>query len=45
VRIYCKGADSKVLGILGERMPRGLLDATQANLHQFATQARGCCAL
>ena len=41
VRLYCKGADSKVLGILGAGVGRGLLDATQANLHLFATQVRG----
>jgi magnesium-transporting ATPase (P-type) len=39
VRLFCKGADTKVLSILKGGTERGpLLDATQANLHLFATQ-------
>lgn len=38
VRLFCKGADSKVLSILREGFDKSLMDAMQANLHLFATQ-------
>ena len=38
VRLLSKGSDSKVMRILHEGMPKALLDATNQNLHLFATQ-------
>ena len=38
VRLLSKGSDSKVMRILGKGVPKALLDATNQNLHLFATQ-------
>ena len=38
VRLLSKGSDSKVMHILGKGVPDTLLEATNQNLHLFATQ-------
>ncbi len=38
IRLLSKGSDSKVMRILGKGVPKALLDATNQNLHLFATQ-------
>ena len=38
VRLLSKGSDSKVMRILGKGVPEALLEATNQNLHLFATQ-------
>ncbi|CAK0743492.1 hypothetical protein CVIRNUC_001474 [Coccomyxa viridis] len=38
VRLLSKGSDAKVIGILHAGVPKALLDATNSNLHLFATQ-------
>lgn len=40
VRLLSKGSDAKVIGILHAGVPKALLDATNSNLHLFATQVR-----
>ena len=40
VRLLSKGSDAKVIGILHQGVPKALLDATNSNLHLFATQVR-----
>ena len=42
VRLLSKGSDGKVMGILHKDVGKALLDATNANLHLFATQVRAC---
>ena len=42
VRLLSKGSDSKVMGILHKDVGKALLDATNANLHLFATQVGAC---
>ena len=37
VRLLSKGSDAKVIGILHAGVPKALLDATNSNLHLFAT--------
>ena len=41
VRLLSKGSDAKVIGILHAGVPKALLDATNSNLHLFATQVPG----
>ena len=41
VRLLSKGSDAKVIGILHKGVPKALLDATNSNLHLFATQVPG----
>ena len=38
VRLLSKGSDSKVMKILHKGVEKALLDATNQNLHLFATQ-------
>lgn len=38
IRLFCKGADTKVLAILGNTTSPVLLEATEKNMHLFATQ-------
>lgn len=38
VRLLSKGSDSKVMRILRKGVPKDLLEATNQNLHLFATQ-------
>lgn len=38
IRLFCKGADTKVLSIVSSSTPKQLLDATDRNMHLFATQ-------
>jgi hypothetical protein len=38
IRLYCKGADSKVMGKVRRDTPATLLSKTEANLHDFAKQ-------
>ena len=41
VRLLSKGSDAKVISILHKGVPKALLDATNSNLHLFATQVPG----
>lgn len=44
IRLFCKGADTKVLGILNSSIDKAFLDNTNSNLHLFATQVcMHCC--
>lgn len=38
IRLFCKGADTKVLGIINPASDGQLLEASNKNLHLFATQ-------
>lgn len=40
IRLFCKGADTKVLAIVTPATPLELVDATNKNMHLFATQVR-----
>ena len=40
VRLLSKGSDTKIINILQKGSPKALLDATNSNLHLFATQVR-----
>lgn len=39
IRLFCKGADTKVLAIVNPATQAQLLEATNKNMHLFATQA------
>ena len=39
IRLFCKGADTKVLAIVTPATQHQLLEATNKNMHLFATQA------
>ena len=39
IRLFAKGSDAKMLAIMSPSTPRDLLEATNKNLHLFATQA------
>ncbi len=39
IRLFCKGADTKVLGIVNPATQPQLMEATNKNMHLFATQA------
>lgn len=43
LRLLSKGSDAKIMGILAKGVDQALLDATNSNLHLFATQV--CSAL
>ena len=38
VRLFAKGSDAKMLAIMSPSTPKDLLEATNKNLHLFATQ-------
>ena len=40
IRLFCKGADTKVLSIVSKSTGPELLQATDKNMHLFATQVR-----
>jgi phospholipid-transporting ATPase len=40
IRLFCKGSDMRVLGIVRKDTPKSLMDATDNNLHNFATKVR-----
>lgn len=39
IRLFCKGADTKVLSIINKGTSMELRDATDRNMHLFSTQA------
>ena len=45
IRLFAKGADSKMLANLSRNTNSELLEQTAKNLHLFATQVSRCCEL
>lgn len=42
IRLFCKGADTKVLSIVTPDTPQELREATDRNMHLFSTQVSAC---